>query len=155
MLLQCHRVHKWSGEQPCQSVSLAMSASFPPHWTWWNHTNVPDTLSCLEDVSRCEADVVQHRTGGDDRGDKGVVDLQSPEEQRSPPSLQHPKGPLYDRTGLSVMLVEAALHPPLQRFSIWSDDGHRSCYTGVTTITQYKVSCGEYEMTITILQLLY
>ncbi|KAI9525178.1 hypothetical protein NQZ68_009381 [Dissostichus eleginoides] len=59
-------VHTWSREQPCQSVSLAMSASIPPHLTWWNHTNVPNILCRVKHFPRCEADIMQHCTGGDD-----------------------------------------------------------------------------------------
>ena len=136
VFLQLYRVHTWSREQPCQSVSLAMSTLFLPHWTCWNHTNVPDILCGLQDVPRCEADVMQHCTGGGE-GDKDVVDLQSLEE------LQHAEGLLCNGTGLGMMLVEASLHPPFQLFSIWGDDGHRSFNAGVATINQYKVPCRE------------
>lgn len=44
--------------------------------------------------------------------------------------LQHAKDPLYNGTGLGVIVVEAALHPPLQWFSICGDDGHRHFNTG-------------------------
>lgn len=70
MFLQLHRVHMWNGEQPCQSVPLAMSALFPPHWTWWNQIDVPNILQGVKDV-------VQHCTGGDDCRDKGAG-LQGP-----------------------------------------------------------------------------
>ncbi|KAK1887605.1 Trihelix transcription factor GT-1 [Dissostichus eleginoides] len=66
MVLKFNWVHTWSREQPCQSVSLAMSASFPPHRTWWNQTNVPNILCRLQDVPRCEADIVQDYTGSDE-----------------------------------------------------------------------------------------
>lgn len=42
---------------------------------WWNHTNVPSILNGLCEVPRCEANVVQHCTGGDDGGNKSAVEL--------------------------------------------------------------------------------
>ncbi len=74
-----------------------------------------------------------------------MVDFQSPEEWQSPSRLQHAKSLLYNGTGHGPTVVEAALHPPLQWFFIWDDDGYRYCHAGASTIPHKKVPCREWE----------
>ena len=117
--------------RPCQAVSLAMSTSFPPSQDVVETTPILSSiLDWLEDVPRCEEDVMQHCTGGDDGGDKGVVDLQSPEEQWSLNESSSCRRPAlqWERASAWYWLKLCAL--PLQWFSIWGDDGHRSFHAG-------------------------
>lgn len=92
-----------------------------------------NSFSGFNNVSCCQADIVENVTSYDDGWGKVAVYLKRLEQQAPPVCLHHTKV-------LGMVVVEADVYPPLDWLLVRSNDGHRMDDAVVANIPHNEVS---------------